>query len=71
MYIGTASASRLYGSPLGVMTAAKITMITDAYRRKLEQRPGVTTPASCRNTSSTGNRKPMPNATIIRTTKLM
>ncbi len=57
----------LIGSPLGVMTAATIVMITMAWRRQPLSCLGVTTPAISRATSSTGNSNPAPNASIMNT----
>ena len=65
MTIGTDSMSMLYGSPDGVMTATSTQMPTMANRRALRRAAASSTPASWRNTSTIGNSKPMPNASIM------
>src|SRR5438309_1040652 len=54
-----------YGSWLGVITAATVTMITIAGLRHFRSLADDTTPASSRNTSTIGNSKATPKATII------
>ena len=68
---GIANANMLMGSPDGVMTAAATKMPMTAYRHCLIRALGDTTDTSCKKTRRTGLRKPMPNASIIITTRFM
>src|SRR5215471_36578 len=65
MYMGIAIANSEYGSWLGVMTAAKVTMAMIAYRRHFRSCAVEITCASSRNMRITGNSNDSPNATII------
>ena len=71
MYRGMASAIIENGSELGVITPATTTMRTMAHRRHEESFRAVSTPATSRETRSTGNWKVMPNTTINSTMRLM
>ena len=55
----------LIGSALGVITAAMMQMITTAKRRAPASYCGVTTPTNWRKTTTIGNWKPAPKATIM------
>jgi hypothetical protein len=61
--------ARLKGSPVGVMMAPPATTATMAIRRLRRRVWLETIPATCRNTSTTGTSKAMPNARAILTKK--
>jgi len=67
---GNPSAIRVIGSPLGVMIAAMKKITTIAMRHCLIKVLGVRTPTNCKKTIKSGERKPTPNAKIIKITKL-
>ena len=62
---GTARTSMDSGSPLGVKTAASNVMRMTAQRHQSSSLAGVTTPASCRATRTTGNSNVSPKSTIM------
>src|SRR5664279_5025287 len=70
MYIGTAMKNSEYGSWLGVMTAANVTMPTIAQRRALRSCAVFRTPAISRKTRMTGNSNDSPNATTMSETRV-
>src|SRR5665213_1769464 len=58
------------GSELGVTTPATTTINTMAHRRQEDSCLGVSTPATCSETSSTGNSKVSPKTVISSTMRL-
>src|ERR1700749_4033121 len=69
--MGTAMAMNENGSLLGVITAATRQMTTIAGRLQRRQVVLGTTPASWRNTTTSGYMKTTPNTTHIATYKVM
>ncbi len=68
---GNPSANNVIGSPLGVMIAAMKKIATIAYLHCFISVRGVKTPTNCKNTINNGDKKPTPNAKIIKVTRLM
>ena len=69
--MGTARASMLTGSPLGVITAATAKMAMIETRHCLSNVCGVMTPTICKKTNRTGSKNPIPKAKTMSATRLM
>ncbi len=68
--MGTAMSARLKGSPVGVMMAARMTLMTMACRRYLARNCGVTSPTIARKAMITGTSNTTPKPSIMASTSV-